>query len=556
MNPIKFPFIAVAVASVAAAEFHVSPDGDDGAAGTVAAPLATLARARDLAREAAEPGTHIVLHPGVHRLAAPLELDARDAGTTWRRADTGERGARCVISGGAPVTGWIPAGDGLWTAASPPTRELFRDGVRLRRSRHPDQGWFRIESAAADNRSGFTAAPGDLPRSVAGAELLFLHDWSTTRVAVESHDPATRVLRAADPIGCAAAHYAITHFEKRPRYAIENLPPDAEGEWAHRDGKLVLRSSTPIDPADRSIVRPRLEQLLNVHDTSDIVFRGLSFRHCAWGIPAGGFASGQACVHERRDGSDRARSRVFVPAAVRVDRARGVRFEDCGFESLGGGGLWIRERCSGSEVAGCDFRDISGNGLMIGEERSRGPEETTADIVVRDCDIRDCGVQFHGAVGVWVGMAARVRIVGNEIRDLPYTGVSLGWRWNPRPSPCREHLVASNHIHHVMQILSDGGGVYTLGAQPGTVLRDNRIHDIPVNLGRAESNGMFLDQGSTHLLITGNHIHSLPRSPLRFHQAGVNRVEDNRLITAPGVPMIRYNNTDPENIAQARNRSE
>ena len=63
-------------------------------------------------------------------------------------------------------------------------------------------------------------------------------------------------------------------------------------------------------------------------------------------------------------------------------------------------------------------------------------------------------------------------------RRVRYTGVSVGWMWNPTPTPCRANLVENNHIHHVMQILSDGGGIYTLGRQPGTVLRGNVIHDV------------------------------------------------------------------------------
>jgi hypothetical protein len=57
-----------------------------------------------------------------------------------------------------------------------------------------------------------------------------------------------------------------------------------------------------------------------------------------------------------------------------------------------------------------------------------------------------------------------------------------------------------------VQVLSDGGGIYTLGCQPGTQLRGNLIHDVPLNAGRAESNGMFLDEGSDGITIQGNAI--------------------------------------------------
>ena len=120
--------------------------------------------------------------------------------------------------------------------------------------------------------------------------------------------------------------------------------------------------------------------------------------------------------------------------------------------------------------------------------------------------------------------------------------------WKPTPTPCKENTVENNHIHHVMQVLSDGGGIYTLGRQPGTVLRGNVIHDVPINLGRAESNGMFLDEGTTDMVIEKNVIYNIDRSPLRFHKATVNLVRDNVLVVGKGVPPVRYNATDPKNI--------
>jgi len=105
-----------------------------------------------------------------------------------------------------------------------------------------------------------------------------------------------------------------------------------------------------------------------------------------------------------------------------------------------------------------------------------------------------------------------------------------------------------------MQVLSDGGGIYTLGFQPDSVLRANWIHDVPLNMGRAESNGMFLDEGTTGFVITGNWIHGIQRSPLRFHRATINRVEKNVLLLADEkTPPIRYNSTNPKDITQVDN---
>jgi parallel beta-helix repeat protein len=95
-------------------------------------------------------------------------------------------------------------------------------------------------------------------------------------------------------------------------------------------------------------------------------------------------------------------------------------------------------------------------------------------------------------------------------------------------------VIRDNQIHHVMQTLSDGGGIYTLGRQPGTVLSGNVIHDIQINSGRAESNGIFMDEGSTDIRVENNTFYGIARAGIRYNEAGKNTVANNRLDGALG----------------------
>jgi hypothetical protein len=137
---------------------------------------------------------------------------------------------------------------------------------------------------------------------------------------------------------------------------------------------------------------------------------------------------------------------------------------------------------------------------------------------------------------------------------LPYTGISLGWNWSAAPTVCEGNLVTANHIHHVVQLLSDGAGIYTLGRQPGTILRGNVIHDVTVNAGRAESNGIFMDEGSSEMLVENNVIYNIAKSPVRFHKAGKNILRQNQLVTRPKVPPFRYNDTNEKLIVLKENQ--
>ena len=409
--------------------------------------------------------------------------------------------------------------------------------------------------------------PGFPPAT--GAELLFLHDWSISRVPVESIQD--RLLKTTGPIGFPAAHYVIDHYEKHPRFCLEDDESflSEPGTWCNRRlsaSQTILYIPRDGETDDNTILEiPVATQLLRVtgtaaHPLRDVRFEGITFEHCRFDLPPSGYAEGQATKHVPRDvppgGGDPLGQWKFVPWAIEVTHAEKIVFSKCRIRNMGGGGISLGTATRSCALENCHVDGISGNGIGIGEGAERkasdgrpwyhaDPSEAAASNRVENSLIENCGAQFHGAVGIWVGLAKDTRIRRNEVRQLPYTGISVGWRWNPAPTPCGGNLVEGNHIHHVMQMLSDGGGIYTLGQQPGTILRDNLIHDVPLNTGRAESNGMFLDEGSSGFLIEGNLIHGTDRSPLRFHKAGNLTVTGNQWRLPPQIPPLRFNATDP-----------
>ena len=457
-------------------------------------------------------------------------------------------------------------------------RQLFLDDQRLIRAREPDDGYFRIAAAGPDKRTSFRYDPAEWqpPEGVRGIELGMLHDWSMSRVQVASLDRATQTVTLADRVGAPHDFFRIDGFEPNPRYFLENakefIDSDREFFVDPSRGTRWMKLPASETPAGSRVVVPCLERLVHIAGTEQqpvrgLRFVGLQFRHTRCAIPTTGYAGIQASFFERRpepaaaaaDPATESGNRR-LPAAVELSYANDCQFERCAFRQLGGGGVYFQERVDGCSLANCEIVDLGGCGVMIGETTSRttpdGGNLASRGNAVRGCRIAQCGRILFGAVGVWIGIAQETTVADNEISDLPYTGVSVGWRWDSQPTGCGGNHVVRNHIHHVMQTLSDGGGIYTLGRQPGTVLEANRIHSIPLNAGRAESNGIFMDEGSSEIVVARNEIWDLERSPIRFHRAEENTIRENKLTPPPGVEPYRFNSTDPEKIRFENNSIE
>jgi hypothetical protein len=203
--------------------------------------------------------------------------------------------------------------------------------------------------------------------------------------------------------------------------------------------------------------------------------------------------------------------------------AENCRVTGCTLRNIGGNGIYMGVGCRNNQVKSSIAEDIGGNGVMIGLTFDPKADSLLLPVsnVVTGSTIHTCGVAFHGSVGIWLGFCAGNEISDCEVYDLPYTGISVGWQWNPQPTSSKNNRILNNRIHHAMQMLGDGGGIYTLGFQPGSVISGNDIHDIlRSELNHAsDNNGMFIDEGSKGYRIENNTIRNTAHTSIRGHRA-------------------------------------
>ncbi len=499
------------------------------------------------------------MHAGDYCLSSPLQFRPTMSNVTLE--PFGDGAVR--ISGGKKITGFektvfngvaclgafIPeVRDGAWKFT-----DLWVNGLHADKTRLPAKGYFKMRETENPTTVLFGPSVWFVAEEDDLAQFSSLYAFEDTIVSfnhywIDEHTPVTALNRET---GRVTMTYR-TRFNIRPgqEYILENVAEQFAnpGEWYldRAKGMLYYIPRNETETAETvEVWAPIADKLITVLGQTENPVTGLRFVNLNFANTRGDYASGRDVNGAAGEafGSD-AQAVSNAHGAIELSYARNVVFSGCSVKNYGVHGFNIKEGCRSVKIENCDIYDGGAGGVRICGGGWGAPEHAmTRGITVSDCSITHVGQRYFSACGVLLMHAAECDIIHNEIGDLYYTGVSVGWTWGYAKTVCRDNRIQNNHIYDLGKgFLSDMGGVYLLGSQPGTVVSGNRIHDIKCK----EYGGwaLYTDEGSAGILLESNLCYNTSSNSYHQHYGSSNVVRNNIFALADD-NMLRVSRAEP-----------
>lgn len=527
---------------------YVNPEGSDASSGSAAEPVATIEKAKLLARELTGENRNVNVYiSGKYNIENPIVFTSEDGAYSGKTVSyIGDVAAE--ISGGTEVTGWegyTHNGNVIKRAKVniADMRQFYVNGDRKQRAKSSliKKGdfiyWYDENNVTGDKpfgsdsqnkttvdpeADGFDVKNSLLPADIAGkSDVEFVCDlcWATQRLPVDTitRGSTYTTLKMKQPyfyIDMVSDHRYLSPSENDSFY-IENAFAllDEPGEfWFDKENKYLYYYPQDGEELKNCYVGVS-EGYINIEGTSEknvsgLEFKNLTFKYGTWLEPnEKGIIITQAdCLFTQANSNALSKTNKHLFALVEAKYADNINIIGNKFLNSGSTVIGMREAVSDSNIKNNVFDDTSGAAVMLGSWMQHYAEyenEMAKNITVSDNKVTNVALEYCGSVGIGAYYVQNTKIDYNTIENASYSGISLGWGWgNTQGTGTYGNSIIGNRITDVMKRVSDGAHIYTLGYLKDCVISDNYCSR-SYNKGNG-GGGIYLDSGSACITIENN----------------------------------------------------
>ncbi len=529
---------------------YASADASENGVGTLSSPYSLL-NAKNKLKEYKDSGKSAIVYllGGTYEFGGILTYDSTDMSDVTYKAYNNQV---VEFSGAKAINGFTESevnGVKVFTKKLDTTKDnwyfksLFSDTNNLCVTRYPESGYFTVKATAPEDdlwtaetapweyclgQKSFYYDKNDITIDFKNPEdvnVRILHYWHDELAGIAAIDKDCGKLTMSRPSGMNIRDIDRYYFEN----VFEALNNPGEYYVDRAEGVLYYVPFENESADSLTLYSSNVDKLIDIRNVNGISFEGVRFTRTDWVYPEadGLYENGW----NAENNIDYSQAAMFVDGVVSVEHAENVHFKNCEFTHLGGTAIKFLNGVKNSSVENCYFYEIAATAIYAGGTNCLpGEADYTQNITIKNNEIYKYGRKFFCGIGVHIAYCDTADIVNNEIHDGYYTGVSVGWIWGYDYHVTKNINISRNLIYNIGQgWLSDMGGIYMLGKQPGTRLTENVIHNVAADPteGGYGGWGIYLDEGSSYMEVEKNLVYSCGNQSFNIHYGEGNVIRNN-----------------------------
>ncbi len=457
-----------------------------------------------------------------------------------------------IFNGVECFSAYVPevAQKGIWFT------DLYVNGCHADFTHYPENGTLRPLSVDDNNTAlnthskWFIAEKKDIEKIKAFKNLndcfiSYNHYWIDEHTPIESYD-----IEESKIVCKYRSRFSVSSLKPASamEYTIDNVAEAFKNpnEWYLDRGssKVYYIPKDPTEaPESISAFAPICTKLFEVRGTPEQPARNVYIRGLELAYTKGDYCSRKILEDpdvtlDDMDGfASDPQSVAFADGSIEFEYAENCSIEQCSIHSTGIHGIRLKNGCKHIRICNNDMYDLGGGGISAGGKNDREQtSELTGDIFIYNNTIKSIGRRYLSACGILLCHSYNNTVSHNDIQDTYYTGISVGWVWGYADSISKNNIIEYNHIHDLGQgVLSDMGGIYLLGRQQGTIVRNNIIHDISSK--HYGGWGIYTDEGSSYITVENNICYNISCNCYHQHFGNNNTVRNNIFVKSKYSPI-------------------